>query len=216
MPYRRRYRKRAKKATKAVGSLTLPKLKTKLGLSPPEIKLVDTISTPTNISTTLSGMTFGYNVSQGLTNLTRIGRAILVKSYHFRMTLYPNPSATVPGQIRMIWIHQKFPNQTLQTPANTLQTVTNIHSPYQIDQAGWSVLYDKTFTFSVVDFKNRYLNVSLPLGKKGKQVRWSEADTNGNSANLERGYIRGFIMYSGFAGNIPSYDLYQRVQFADS
>lgn len=216
MPYRRRYRKRAKPVKKTVGSMTLPKLKTKLGINPPELKLWDVISSPTNISTTLSGIDFGYNVTQGLTNLTRIGRAIRIKSYQFRMTLYPNPAAGTSGSIRMIWIHQKYPNQSLQTPAATLQTVTNIHSPYQIDQSGFSVLYDKTFTFAIVDSKNRYLNVSLPMGKKGKEVRWSEADVTGNSANLERGYIRGFIMYAGFGGNVPSYDLYQRVQFLDS
>jgi len=129
------------------------------------------------------------------------------------MTIYPNSAATQPGEVRLICIHQKFPNASLMSPAGTLQTVTNIHSPYQYDTSGYKVLYDKTFSFSI-DRMNKYLNVNLPV--KGISTEWTEADTTGNSANLTKGYVRLFIMYNGFAGSVPSYDLYQRVYFVDA
>lgn len=209
----RRLKKKAPK--KPLARLTIPKLRRRLGVSKPEIKIVDTVSAPTNISATLNGLAYGLDPSQGLTNLDRVGRSIVVKSYKFRMTIYPDPAATDGGEVRMIWIRQSNPNTSLQSPANTLQTVTNIHSPYQFDQVGYKVLYDKTFSFSMTDFRNKYLAVSLP-GVKDTMTEWLEADTIGNSTNLVKGYIRGFIMYNGFGGTAPSYDLYQRCEFMDS
>jgi len=193
--------------------MSVRKLKKVLAVPTPEPKVHDDLSTAT-ISTTLSGLPNPTTIAQGLTNLTRLGRAITIKSFRVRINLIPDPTATDPGEIRIVYWLQKYPNGSLMTPSEYLQTVTNIQSFRQVDQSGYRVLYDKVHSFSMADFRNKYLTLSLPL--KGTIVEWNEADTLGNSANLRQGYIRGAIMYANFGGTAPSYDIWQRVTFTDA
>lgn len=193
--------------------MSVSKLKKVLDIHPPETKIHDDLST-SNISTTLSGLPNPTTIPQGLTNLTRLGRAITVKSLRVRINIIPDPTATDPGEVRIVYWLQKYPNGSLMTPANYLQTVTNIQSFRQVDQSGYRVLYDKVHQFSMQDFRNKYLTLSLPV--KNTIVEWNEADTTGNSANLQQGYIRGAIMYANFGGVAPSYDIWQRLSYQDA
>jgi len=193
--------------------MSIPKLKKALQVPTPEAKVHDDLSTAT-ISTTLSGLPNPTTIAQGLTNLTRLGRAITVKALRVRINIIPDPTATDPGEVRIVYWLQKYPNGSLMTPSEYLQTVTNIQSFRQVDQSGYRVLYDKVHQFSMQDFRNKYLTLSLPV--KGTIVEWNEADTTGNSANLRQGYIRGAIMYANFGGTAPSYDIWQRLTFTDA
>lgn len=213
-PRRKKYSKKGKGGKSSIKKLVKQSLK-ELNVDTPEVKIFDTISSPTNITTTSTTMTSGMIIPQGLTDLSRIGKSIKIVRYTFRMTIYPDPSATDPGEVRMIWIRQAFPNQAVQTPSGTLQTVTNIHSPFQFDTSGYQVLMDRTYSFPLATMENKYLVVSLPF-VNGKRYEWTEGDTTGTVANTVKGYIRGFIMYNGFGGTAPSYDLYQRVYFVDA
>lgn len=193
--------------------MSLPTLKKALHYQRPETKVRDTLSTAT-CATTLTVVDYATDIPQGLTNLTRIGKQVVLQSYRIRLNLIPDPTATDPGEIRVVFWYQTYPNSSLMIPDNYLQTVNNIQSFRQIDQSGYRVLYDKVHQFSMTDFRNKYVQISLPV--KGKHIEWTEADTAGAANNIRQGYIRGAIMYANFGGVAPSYDLWQRVTYTDS
>lgn len=193
--------------------MSLPKLKKALEIKAPETKVYDTLTTG-NITTSLTGFLAPITMAQGLTNITRLGRSITLKSMKVRMNLIPDPTATDPGEVRVVYWLQKYPNGNLLTGSEILQTVNNIQSFYQFDTSGYRILYDKTFSFSMADFRNKYIKFNLPV--KGQVVEWTEADTTGNINNTTQGYIRGAIMYANFGGTVPSFDSWCRVIYTDS
>lgn len=212
--WKRFYRKRKQQQQNAtVGTMTVPVLKKALGIRPPEVKVFDTLQIA-NIGTTATSMLNPSTVPQGLTNQTRLGRAITVKRFQVHLTLIPDPSATDPGLIRVIYFLQKYPNSNLLTSAEILQTNTALDSFYQFDSSGYRILYDKVFSFAVNDPKNQYVKMNLPC--RGELIEWTEGDTLGNQNNLTQGYIRGLIMYNGFGAFAPSYNLWQRLTYTDS
>jgi len=193
--------------------MSLPRLKKALHIQRPETKVKDTLSIAT-CQTDLTVVDYGTLIPQNLTNLGRIGKQVVLQSYRVRLNVIPNPTATDPGEVRVVFWYQTYPNSSLMTPSNYLQTLNNIQSFRQFDQTGYRVLYDKVHQFSMTDFRNKYIQLSLPV--KGKHIEWTEADTSGAANNIRQGYIRGAIMYANFGGTAPSYDLWQRVTYTDA
>jgi len=215
------YRKKRTYKRRSVAAKTVKQLRTQLGIGKPETKVNDVISGSTTVSTALTAMDYHFSsLGQGLTNLDRIGRVVTIKSFKFRMGIVPDPANTDSGLVRLIYVLQYSPNNTsgsinaLMTAEQVLQTSTDIFSPYQFDQNGYKILYDQTFSFPAGENGSiKALDVSLPV--RNLNVEWTETDTTGNSTNLKKGYIRGFIMYYGFGGSPPLFDLWQRTIFLD-
>jgi len=209
----------AKAGAGALVGIGIKQLKKKLGLNT-ENKNYDVSGTQAITGACAPWLTPTASLAQGNTNITRSGNSLRITHWKLRGTIY-NAAANVNyQQVRVIctFMANSPTAGTVVTPAQLLQTTTNIVSPYNTDLEGVRVIYDKIFVIKpqitgqvvVVPFKFKW-SPSYDMG----HVQWTDADTTGLVANMTKGIIRIFI-FDDQGANHPSVDYYSRVHFVDN
>lgn len=156
-------------------------------------KLVANSLAPT---TTLAlGYTPFDDIPTGTLDYERTGNSIECKRVRFRCIL-TNSSATVPTFVRLIWVWCKNYNGSTIALTQILNTTTNIMSFPPIDEGrGVKILRDKTIPLGVTtsDTSRKEINFGLSF-PKCKSIRWTQASTTGDVAEMQEGFIGLYTM----------------------
>lgn len=206
----------AKEMAQPGAQLAVSYLKSKLGLNT-ERHWLDTVESEFNPTTTLAAGGYALTIPQGDTSNDRNGSGVRLVSYEINGYVRSSHLATTAGSVRLIVVGQKVTNGNIIAASEVLDVTTNITSPYNMDTEGYTILYDNTFDMlgygSNANQKN--FHISVPIGNNW-HLKWTDADTTGAAANVQKGYIRMFYMYQGFATTAPILSLYTRVKWVDN
>lgn len=198
-PGKRRHRK---------GKLTVKKLakQVKSMMPKPEWKIVDTVVGGGIILNTASVISL-VPVSQGTTDLTRIGNKITVRSFLLRLSIVPN---AVQGYnfLRAILVRDKQPNGVLLTIAQLLQTGAGGYQSAINDNNGtrFKVLFDRTYT---VDVDANGAQVDKQFKKLKFVVNYPDTATTPTTNDLV------FVLISDAGVNGPTVVGNVRVRYTD-
>jgi len=203
----------------ASSDLTTAVLKKALGLNT-ETKWLDTIETNASTSSTASSFSFALAIPQGDSCNSRQGNSVRLTSMIARLRIQANPAATTPCLVRVVFFKVKENRGDNPTAATVLDSTTRITSSYNMGDSaaatGYTVLFDRTIQINVATSDDSTKLMVFKYNPLQHHLKWSSADTTGNYANLQDGYIRGFIMTSETGANTPSYWLDQRIKFVDN
>lgn len=186
-----------------------------------EVKQVDATGAPT-ITTSLATYDSPYvGIAQGLTDSTRLGNSIEVKSYHIEATFHCGASSTAPTLVRVMVLKQGQMQLAALTGAAVLQDPTNIKSPLLMDkQRSFTVLKDFTFrlsAFSSYEKDTYYRWVYTYRPKSCHSIKWTQADTTGVIGNMLEGNLQIMVMYEQPTGapSAPTTRFYSRSEWVD-
>jgi len=213
------WRTYAGKALSLAGKQGIKMLKKKLGLNT-ENKNWDVTATQTSTASMASFLSPTVNLAQGNTNQTRNGNGIRITHYKFRGVVYNDSGNTNYQRVRIVFVRQEVlqPVGDFVTPAQLMQDVTNIDSPYNTDLQGVKVIHDQTYMikpYSTGTIAQTPVKIKWTPGYDEGHVQWSDADTTGATTNLTKGLIRGFFM-TDQATLRPFIIGYGRVHFVDN
>lgn len=188
-----------------------------------EIKQVDNAVTAASTTTTCAALSGGQpfvGIAQGLTDATRIGNTIEVKSCKFKVNFYAGAASTGVTNIRIIVCKQSQMQLAALTGAALLQDPTNIRSPLIMDkQRSFSVIKDFTFklaAFSSGDAASAKSWTWTYRPKHCHSIKWTQADTTGVIGNMLEGNLIVFVFHEqNGAVSVPSYNLYTRAEWTD-
>lgn len=187
-----------------------------------EVKSADFAGAGSTITTTLTSMlgNIGANVTQGLSNNTqRVGNSIEIKNVDFRLDLTVAPTSTTPCKIRLIWVKLGVTAGTALGANQVLADTTNIRSAYAIDVTrDFKILRDYTISLSGGTSADKDGRRSIHWNYRPKgchEVEWTQADTTGVIADIEKGTMQLLMMYEGAAGGAPSVSYYYRINYID-
>lgn len=211
------WRRAAGNALTQVSGAAIKTLKKKLGLNT-ENKFWDITTTAAPNGTLGTALTPAAGIAQGDTCSTRNGSGLRVTHYSVKGYLTSVPASATDFQVRVIVVYQKNAQQGQVTPAQILQSQTNINSPYNSQLEGIKIVKDKiimfhpqTTTFPVV----HRCNIKWTPGYDEGHVTWTDADTTGASASIIGGFFT-VLMMTDIAGNTPVWTFYSRTHFVDN
>lgn len=229
MPYRRTYaygkkrpayKKRARKASTAYGTLALnalkgyalAKLKQKLGLNTEE-KHADTNST-TTATGTLASRIASPTIPQGDSDSTRTGSQIRITRVDTRIVITPATAGT-PTACRIIQIRHLQP--TAPGLGNILEDTTRITSPLneQIHNYGIQVLKDITVPVNNVTGGGSTIVEWTHRGLSDHMV-WAETDTTGLPSGTIKGLIATYWMLDANFSVAPVFEGTSRYWYVDN
>lgn len=167
--------------------------------------------------TTTVGLSDCLVISQGQTDLTRIGDAIQLKSVHLKYTIVAGTGQLGPANCRMMVV-QWFDN-TVPTGADILaNTAANsaVVSDYNMDNIRrhktLRVLYDKTHVIGS--------NTTAPAGhsvskflKFNKNINYAAGGTSPCYGDIY--FVNVSDIAPGAAGTVPLYNIMVRSQYID-
>ncbi len=188
-----------------------------------EIKQVDNAVTAASTTTTCAALSGGQpfvGIAQGLTDSTRIGNTIEVKSCKFKVNFYAGAASTGVTNVRIIVCKQSQMQLAALTGAALLQDPTNIRSPLIMDkQRSFSVIKDFTFKLAAFSSGDAASSKSWTWTYRPKHchsIKWTQADTTGVIGNMLEGNLIVMVFHeqSG-AVSVPSYNLYTRAEWTD-
>lgn len=200
-----------------VGALTagaLTMLKAKLGLNT-ETKFLDKVDTIAACNNTLTNLSYALTIPQGDTSGSRNGAGLRLTAYTIKGLLSALPGATTTRRVRIILYAMKDVRGTLPITSNILEANTDINSPYNMDTEGYSILFDRSFTVGTPTQDHATVPVRITFRPLNWHLKWTNADTLGSSANLEKGYIRLAIMCDQTT-DAPNFKAYTRVKYVDN
>jgi len=173
----------------------------------------DTTTSPgTSLSTLISPF---QGIDQGLTDVTRLGNSIEVKSLRFKLLLTGH--ATLMSRVRIIVIKQGAMAGAVPAGSDILELDSDIKSFYTMDKnKQYSILKDVTFEMTPLStndaqtFKTWNFNYT-PKGCHS--IRYLQASTTGGIGDMIFGNINIKIMYEGGA---PTGRFAYRTEWVDS
>lgn len=218
---RKHMRKFRKFAYGSVGAYYAPQVVKELyalkRLINPEFKIIDTSSLALTIPDGVGTIVQLTNLSQGNTNITRVGNGIKIASIYAKAIFCINASATVT-QIRYMLVQDKQVNGAIFATADLIESVTDVRSvisPRNIDNTKrFRILHDKLIilnpNISAVVSTCRYIKIYKKLDM---HVRY-----DGNAGDITDLTQSGLFMV--FIGNqptnAPTVNLDVRVRFLDN
>lgn len=205
-------------AIAGLGGLALTLLKAKLGLNT-ETHWLDTTETAVGTLATMTAMAYPLTIPIGDTSNTRTGQSCRLTSYTCNLTISQIAAATIPCQIRVLFVHIKDTRCTSYGASSFMDSNTRITSGYNMgdsdDAVGYKILYDRTFDLSVVGGDDAIRRVFFKYNPLSHHLKWTSADTTGVASNLISGFVRGFIQTTA-TSNQPTYTCDHRVKFVDN
>lgn len=183
-----------------------------------EVKQNQAAALATAVTTTLASYLNPYmGIAQGLTDVTRSGSSIEVKSLQLNLNFFAGGASSTPTMVRMIVVKQSIMQNAVLAASVILESPGTINSPYALDKSrSFTILKDKTFVLGG-------LTQGLPSAikqikwtyrpKRCHQIKWTQADTTGVVGNAIEGNIGVFLMYQG--ATAPSFDYYFRANYVD-
>ena len=187
-----------------------------------EVKQNDGSGNPT-ITTSLANFNSPFvGISQGLTDSTRLGNSIEIKSYQCKINFHAGATSTAPTLVRLIIVKQLQMQLASLTGATILQDSTNIKSNYIIDKArSFTVLKDVTFTLSSFNSGSRDSYKSITYNYRPKtchSIKWTQADATGIIGDMLEGNLQLLVMYQQPTGAAsgPTCTYYDRCEWVDS
>lgn len=213
------WRSYAGKALTLASNSGIKALKKKLGLNT-ENKNWDASTGGATSATLATHVNPLIGLAQGNTNQTRTGNGCRITHWSLKGYWSNNVLNGFQQQVRVVITLQPKVVSTTSgvTPAQLLQTPTDINSPYNTDLQDVKVLYDKVMVikpnYSGQIATNRFKFKWAPSYDDG-HVTWTDADTTGAVANQTQGIIKVFTM-TDQASNFPIFTTYSRVHFVDN
>lgn len=183
-----------------------------------EVKQNQVAAASTAVTTTLASYLNPYmGIAQGLTDVTRSGSSIEVKSLQLNLNFFAGAGSTTATMVRLIVVKQSIMQNAALAAAVILESPGSIQSPYALDKSrSFTVIKDKTFVLGG-------LTQGLPSAikqikwtyrpKRCHQIKWTQADSTGVIGNAIEGNIGVFLMYQG--ATAPSFDYYFRANYID-
>lgn len=199
----------------ALGSYLDRRYEKKCGTEVKQFYQVSSTGTPTTTLATLVSPFAG--IAQGLTDSTRVGDSIEVKSMRIRFTIRAGAASTACTQLRIIITKQGLMAGAVPTSNDILQTDTDIRSFYaQNKNENFKVLSDRTFVITPLtsnDSKTRFVWDYVYKPKGCHAIKWVSGDTTGVIGNMIKGNICVKTMYEG--GTAPAVDFYVHGEYVD-
>jgi len=183
-----------------------------------EVKQIDVIQTSNTIATALANETNPFDaIAQGLTDVTRIGNSIEVKSLTWNCHIKANTASTAPAIVRVIVVKQGDMNGAAIPIGQILEVTNNVRSPYSLNKAdSFTVLFDRTYTLASTTSgsPSTYKHIKWTYRPRHcHEIRWTQADTTGALANMLHGNVAVYMMYEG--ASQPDHSSYFRAQYID-
>lgn len=187
-----------------------------------EVKQQETATSAIAITTSLASLESPFiGIAQGLTDATRIGNTLEVKSYRVDATFYAGMSSTAVTYVRVMVIKQGQMQLAALTGAAVLQDPSNIRSP---------ILLDKQRSFTVI--QDKFIKLAVPASGNDSSYHWrytyrpkschtikfTQADTTGVIGDCLEGNLMVMVMYDQFVGtaSTPTVKFYSRAEWVDS
>lgn len=186
-----------------------------------EIKQTDFATNP-SITTSLATFYSPFTgVAQGITDSTRLGNSIEVKSCQIRATFTCGATSSSATTVRLMVIKQNQMQAAALTGAAVLQDATNIRSARTLDQQrSFTILKDFMFKLSGVNAGDKDAVYHWNWTYRPKtchSIKWTQADTTGAIGNMLEGNLQIMVMYeqtSGVASG-PTSLVYFRTEWVD-
>lgn len=176
------FRKRARRAKKAVGSKLNPRqkrqVKTLMGRRM-ENKYSPFYFENTSVSN-LGTITDINNIAQGDTGITRDGQQIYLKQVKMRMIFVPADTTNV---VRAIVVQWHDDDTQAPTVADVLENPTNVPflSPIKYFSRKFAVLRDVTVGMTLASTGVRYVDVNIFGKRLNKKVSFNSSSTKGKN-----------------------------------
>lgn len=227
----RRYRKRryyrrkrssgitTSQALLHLGAKGVTMLKSMLGLNT-QMNWLDTIETNVGIGSTCAAIANPLVIPIGDSCNTRTGNQIRLVSYRCKGRIQANTAATTGCLVRLFFV--KFSDVRGGNPAaaSFLDSTSRITTAYQmgdnINAAGFSVVYDRTFSIPINGQTGDTQYFEFDFTPVNFKLKWDSSDTAGAITSLLTNQIRGYIMTSETGANTPNYWADHRVRFVDN
>lgn len=160
-----------------------------------EAKYFDVIATQSPVSATI-GLNNLSNMSQGLTDITRVGNSIKIKDLRVRYTIIPNFTSSITNIVRIMIFVDKSQGGVAPLQTQIFESSTTFNSPLNKDFSDrFVVLRDSIFPLAQgsadnltgdiylkMDYHVRYLGPGNAVGDQGPGtvylLSWSNQVTN--------------------------------------
>lgn len=188
-----------------------------------EKKHLDKESTGAYISTT-PALSILTDMSQGTSDITRVGNSILSKSIQGRGFIYWNTGGAA-SQIMRVMIFRDAENTDGTPPniSNILETtgpISSINSPLKISEAGhFHIIHDKIYTVDAYRpmVKIKWFNKFPVLkDKQGRRIKGIHAKFNAGTTSAWAEGAIWLLVVSSSATNGPGIAWYSRYRFIDN
>lgn len=178
----------------------------------PEVKTFDSGFGPVSVSNSVPGI-FGLTlISQGLTNLDRVGNKVLLKSFLFRASITQAATAVNPSILRIILLRdQRVGTSAPPIIADLLQVPLDINSPLNIEKSkDFRILKDYYIKCTPPPNAHKY---HINYFKKMANVcSWSSSAAN----DFNGGHLHCILVSdTNIAVDEPSITAYARVRYTD-
>lgn len=150
-------------------------------------------------------------MSQGLTDITRIGNSIKLKDLKVRVTLSPNFTTNTNNLIRIMILVDKMQDGTLPTYAQIFEVPTVFNSPLNKDFTDRFVLLrDKYITLNSGGDNELFFDMYLKLDYHVRYLGPGNAGVDQGPGTI---YI---LSWSREAVNAPTIQYYNRINYYDN
>lgn len=156
-----------------------------------------------------SGVLYLSSMAQGITDITRVGDRIVLKSLEARFDLVVADATNFIRLILFQWVGDAVSD--VPTIAAVLESTPYYLSPFNWDQRGkYRVLHDESVALMGVG-PVTYISKKIKVGCPVKHQQFLNASTN-----IESGGLFALVMSDSAAAAHPGYDLYTRVSYTDA
>ncbi len=156
-----------------------------------------------------SGVLYLSSMAQGITDITRVGDRISLKSIEARWDLIFADATNFMRIILFQWVGDAVSD--VPAISSVLESTPYYLSPYNWDQrAKFRILHDETYCLDATANPRTHVG-HCKVGLRGSHLQFLNASTN-----IEAGGLFALFMSDSAAAAHPAYDLYTRIAYTDA